>query len=212
MRHRAAVLALVAALAATASAGCESPTAPEGDLPGNLVLPEPSTNLDPSNVVLGPLIATQCHVYRPERVASGAAAFVDIYFFDGERRPEPPEFAVAWVEDHGGVVVHRHNVNGVRAAIYLDDVPAVTQLSGNLVEVREVPDAARYDVPVIAIFEGPVVIEEVQRFRDLGGRIEWYTGSIILGVMPDRSMPALRAMERMLHLSVEGTICPAGDG
>ena len=201
MGSRAAVLALL-----IVAGGCQDVTGPVA-LPGDLVLPPPSASLDPDSIVVGSLLASTCGIYRPDLVASGGAAFVDVFFLDGDMRPEPTAATDAWVRQHGGVVVHRYNAHAVRAAIYLDQVPALAGMEGVFVEVRSVPDAARYDVPVIVAFDGLVTLSEPGRFEQLGGRVDWLVGTRMAGVIPDRSIPSLRGLSRLRYVALSATLC-----
>jgi hypothetical protein len=190
------VLAMLTAVGAAAA--CSDPLAPAD----TFELPPPDLSLDPERLAVGEYIATPCAFgIRGDRLAHlrdrQEWALVDIYF--GRESPEtsptgPTEQDVALVTSHGGRVLYRFNVPAVRARIVLSRIPGLVE-EGFWVTVREVPDATRYDVPSLSVgFARPIDDSDVALYEELGGRVEyrWESIDALSGVLPDRSIPALR--------------------
>lgn len=176
-------------------------------------LPPPDQSLDPDALVLGDIIATRCR--RNEQLLSRREwAVVDIFFGRRSERdpltgPQPEHLRA--VSARGGIVLHRFNIPAVRAYIQLSRIP---ELVANefWVTVREVPDPRRYDLQVLVGYVSSVQESDLELFRRLGGRIT-YRFSImdgIAGVLPDRSIPELRASARTRHVAPDQILCLLG--
>ncbi|MFW6201013.1 MAG: hypothetical protein ACOC8B_00410 [Gemmatimonadota bacterium] len=215
---RTLMLFAIGATVALTSACEGTPSGPAGDrLPfwDGYELPEPDTTLDPDRVVVGEPLATPCAL---EPNGGGLEhlrdrdewALVDVFFGqpDGADGDEPSEEDVALVVAHFGRVLYAFNVPAVRARIVVSQVPDLVE-EGFWVEVRHVPDARRYDVPLLVGFERPVRDADLERIEELGGRIESVAehSRIVSVTLPDRSIPAVRELSGVDHVAVNGIAC-----
>jgi hypothetical protein len=181
--------------------------------------PPPAPAADSALPAVGALLATPCDVgtWGPGLDAlrrRGETALVDIVFgrpWSEEPHAGPSADEVGLVEAHGGKVLHRFHVPAVRARIALARVPAL--VSGEAwVFVRQVPDAASQGV-VVVVDHGVAAGEaEVAAFEALGGRVlERHAGHpLLVGILPDEAIPALRASLGAGRVSAERVYCRAG--
>ena len=205
---------LVFALAATVfAASCSDPTAPNQDFE----LPEPSLSLDPGRLTVGDYIATPCAfgIYgdRLNHLRDKHEwVLVDVYFGRGSEessRDRPIKSEIALVTSHGGRVLHHFNVPAVRARIILARIPDLVE-EGFWVTVREVPDPTRYDVPSLSVgFTRTLRDSDVDLYGSLGGRVDyrWDFINALSGVLPDRSIPALRAQSDVRYVEAGSVAC-----
>jgi hypothetical protein len=190
-----------------AAGACADATLPHRPLPD---LPERDTSLDPAAAVVGQYIATPCDRNLHLR-GSTEWALVDIFF---SRRSEsepvtgPQDHHLRAVAARGGVVVHRFHVPAVRAWMPLREVPELVA-RGFWVSVRDVPDPRRYDLPVIAMHVTSVEDADVDRFQRLGGQVKKRFTVIpaVFGIIPDASIPELRASTRTEQVEPDGVAC-----
>lgn len=180
-------------------------------------LPAPDGSLDPARLAVGDLIATPCAFgTRGDGLAHLRArdewALVDIYFGRGSAEgawdaAAPADRAL--VKAHGGRVLHEFNVPAVRARIVLSRIPDLVQ-AGFWILVREVPDATRYDVPLTMGFVRSLGDADIERFATLGGQVTYRFDVIdaLAGVLPDRSIPALRQWTGVEYVQPETVYCP----
>lgn len=194
------------------SASCGHPTAPVEDFK----LPEPNLSLDPDRLVVGDYIATPCAfgIYgdrlnhlrdRHEWV------LVDVYFGRGSEGPRDrlTERDIALVTSHGGRVLYHFNVPAVRARIVLARIPDLVE-SGFWLTVRAVPDPTRYDVPSLSVgFTRTLRDSDVDLYASLGGHVDyrWDFINALSGVLPDRSIPALRGRSDVEYVEAGGVAC-----
>lgn len=209
------ILLMLTVGAAVLAASCADPTGPIDDFE----LPEPDLSLDPDRLVVGDYIATPCAFgMRGDRLNHlrdrHEWALVDIYFGRGsadEPREGPTWTDIALVASHGGRVLYRFNVPAVRARIVLARIPDLVE-EGFWITVREVPDATRYDVPSLSVgFARPLRDADVHLYVGLGGRVEyrWDLIDALSGVLPDRSIPVLRARSDVVYVEAGGVGCLA---
>lgn len=175
-------------------------------------LPEPDQSLDPAALVIGEYIATPCGNNEP-LLSRPEWAVVDIFFGRrSERDPVtgPRQEHLRAVSGRGGIVLHRFNVPAVRAYIQLSRIPDLVA-SEFWVSVRAVPNPRRYDLDVLVGFVTPLRESDLEQFQRLGGRITTRFSFIdaIGGVLPDRSIPALRASDRTRYVEPNGIACLA---
>jgi hypothetical protein len=205
-------MAMVAA--AVIAAGCADLVLPAPALD----LPDPDPSLDPARLSVGDYIATPCGLNRPDGFAELEArdewALVDVYFGRAsEHGPwgAPTSDDVRLVQRHGGHVVHRYNIPAVRAHMNLSRIPAMVA-DGFWVTVRDVPDASRYDVPLSIGFDRPLTDEDLARFVEAGGRIDyrWDFIDAIAGVLPDRSIPLFQERDDVAWVQAESVACTGG--
>lgn len=207
---------LTVGLVAGLAAGCGDASGPESLVPpDDMVLPAPDTSLDPDRLALGDVIATPCTwgINDPFKTLRDRHewAFVDIYFGRGSEAGPwdgPTDDDIALVEASGGFVLFRFHVPAVRAVIMLSHVPDVV-LGGYWIIVRDVPDPARYDVMLSVGLDHEWTDQDIQRFQELGGRIDYRFSFIpaISGVLPDRSIPALWDHPGVRYIEPESVAC-----
>jgi len=201
------ILAVLAAL----GAACGELLAPVDDYQ----LPPPDTSLDTNRLSIGSYIATPCAFYGGDRLASLRErqewATVDVFF----GRPTPPAPGegpsageAQLVRSHGGRVLYTFNVPAVRARIILAKIPDLVE-RGFWITVRDVPDPTRYDLRLIVGFDRALTDADVALFQSLGGRVQyrWDNTRAIAGVLPDRSIPALRSQTDIRYLELDGVMC-----
>lgn len=207
------VFRLVLSTGLMIAAGCTDLLAPHDDFQ----LPAPDLSLDPGRLAVGEYIATPC-AFRMggDRLAHlrdrHEWALVDIYF--GRTSPDahrtgPTPSDIALVTSHGGRVLYHFNVPALRARIRLSQVPDLVE-NGFWITVREVPDPARYDVASLTVgFARPLVNSNVDLYVSLGGRVEhrWDFIAAISGVLPDRSITALRDRADVEYVEAGGVGC-----
>lgn len=206
MSSKLTTLATLAAAALLLGA-CSDATLPLQPAPN---LPEPDASLDPAAVVIGQYIATPCNANEHLR-GSREWALVDIFFSrrsDSEPVDGPQDHHLSAVTARGGVVLHRFNVPAVRAWMPLREVPVLID-RGHWISVRDVPNPRRYDLIVIASYTSPVEDADVDRFQSLGGQIKSRYNVIpaIAGIIPDASLPELRAQPRTEQVLPDGVVC-----
>lgn len=206
------LLALGTALVFAAS--CSEPIAPVDD---DFELPAPDPSLDPDRLAVGDYIATPCafgmHGNRLDHLRGRQEwALVDIYFGRDSpeaRRSGPTAADIRLVKSHGGRVLHHFNVPAVRARILLARIPHLVE-EGYWVTVRDVPDPTRYDVPSLSVgFSRPLTDSDVDLYVSLGGRVEYRFDFInaVSGVLPDRSVPALRDRSDIAYVEAGSVYC-----
>jgi hypothetical protein len=180
-------------------------------------LPDPDPSLDPARLAVGDYIATPCGLNRPDGFAHLEGrdewTLVDVYVGRAsEAGPwgAPTADDVRLVQRHGGHVVHRYNIPAVRAHMNLSRIPAMVA-DGFWVTVRDVPDASRYDVPLSIGFDRPLTDEDLVRFVQAGGRIDyrWDFIDAIAGVLPDRSIPLFQERDDVVWVQADGVACLA---
>lgn len=184
-------------------------------------LPELDTSLDPARLRVGEYIATPCAF---QKFGDGLAhlrgrhewALVDVYF--GRESPAGPWGApiptdLELVRSHGGRVLYSFNIPAVRARMLLSRIPDLVA-NGYWVTVREVPDATRYDVPLVVGFSRPLRAEDSDLFVSLGGRITHRFDFIhaLGGVLPDRSIAVLQGDSEVEFVQADGVVCLASGG
>jgi hypothetical protein len=188
---------------------CADATAP----PDDYQLPEPDLSLSPERLSVGSLIATPCafgmYGDRLDHLRDKHEwVLVDVFF---GHSPDGRATAadIRLVTSQGGRVLHEFNVPAVRARILLSRVPDLVQ-RGRWIMVRTVPDPTRYDVPrLIAGFNRPLDDTDVELFASLGGRVEyrWDFINALAGIVPDRSIPALRDRADVEYVEADSVVC-----
>jgi hypothetical protein len=206
MRRTLRTCTLLAAVTLAAGA-CADATLPHRPLPD---LPERDTSLDPAAAVVGQYIATPCDGNDHLR-GSTEWALVDVFFgrrSESEPVTGPQDHHLRAVTARGGVVVHRFNVPAVRAWMPLREVPELVAREF-WTSVRDVPDPRRYDLPLIAMYVSAVEDPDVDRFQRLGGQVRKRFTIIpaIFGILPDASIPELRASTRTQQVEPDGVAC-----
>lgn len=176
-------------------------------------LPEPDWSLDPAKVSVGDYLATPCGNNHELR-SRGERVLVDIFFgrkSNGDPMDRPQAAHVQTVTSHGGAVLHRFNVPAVRARINLNQIPDL-MAAGHWVTVREVPNRVRYYLQVNVGYGRPLRDSDLNRFRELGGRITHRFDFInaISGELPNHSLPHLRSSGDVLYVEPDGIVCLAG--
>lgn len=212
--------ALVAA-AATALLGaiaCSDATAPVDDYE----LPEPDTTLAADRLVIGEYLATPCAflVWPGDGLAHlrdrEEWAIVDVFFgrlSTTEPMDRATEFDLDVIHDQGGRILHVFNVPAVRVRMLLSRVPDLVTVDRvreeRWITVREVPDATRYDLQVGVGFRRPLRDADIELIESLGGRVTHRFDFIngISGMLPDRSIPDLRANPDVAYVEVPGVGC-----
>lgn len=204
------------ALAILLTGSCIGTTEPTDDFE----LPPPDTSLDPSRLVVGQYMATPCaftawgdqlaHL-RDRR----EWALVDIAF--GRSTAEEPdngpsEDDVALVASHGGRVLYAFHLPIVRARMMLSRIPDLVR-EGYWITVREVPNAARYDVELSVGFTRPLADADTEMFESLGGRVtyRWEFTNAIAGVLPDRSIAHYQQRSDVEWVEANGVACLASE-
>lgn len=93
----------------------------------------------------------------------------------------------------------------------LSRVPELIRAS-DWATVRDVPDASRFDVRLTVGFRRPVTDADVERFAELGGRVDYRFTSFpaLSGALPDRSIPAYQADPDVTWIELATVICLAG--
>lgn len=196
--------------------GCSDPAALETLPLDDFELPAPDLSLDPDRLSVGEYIATPCafgmNGDRLEHLRGRHEwALVDVYF--GRASPQSPwdrplEQDVELVRAHEGRVLHRFNIPAVRARVLLSRIPDIVE-EGRWVTVRDVPNAARYDVPSLAVGFHGLSDAHVALYESLGGRVnyQWDLIDALSGVLPDRSIPALAEHPDAVYVEVLGVAC-----
>jgi hypothetical protein len=185
--------------------------------PDDFQLPEPDLSLDPERLSVGELIATPCAfgIYgnRLDHLRDKHEwVLVDIFF--GRSSPEgpwdgPTATDIGLVTSQAGRVLYQFNVPAVRARILLSRVPELVE-QGFWITVRDVPDPTRYDVPSLAVgFNRPLEDADVELYVNLGGRVEyrWDFINALSGILPDRSIPALRDRSDVEYVQASSVAC-----
>jgi hypothetical protein len=91
----------------------------------------------------------------------------------------------------------------------LSDVPDLIR-DGGRVSVREVSEPSRYDVRLSIGFTGAVSDDDVAWLERLGGRVDRVSQlGIVFGVLPDRSIPAVRTQAGVAWIEVASVYCLA---
>lgn len=189
---------MLAVMASVSALACADATAPHD----TFELPEPDLSLDPDGLSTGELIATPCAfgIYgdRLDHLRDRHEwALVDVFFGrPSEEGPwdGPTASDINLVTSQAGSVLYQFNVPAVRARILLSRVPDLVE-QGFWVTVRDVPDPSRFDVPSLSVgFSRPLLEGDVELYESLGGRVEyrWDFINALSGILPDRSIPALR--------------------
>jgi hypothetical protein len=196
-------------LATLALHGCADALLPAED---DYTLPEPDPSLDPAKVSIGEYIATPCGQNQQLRSRT-ERVLADIFFgrkSNSDMMEAPQEAHVQAVTSRGGAVLYRFHVPAVRARINLNQIPDLIA-GGHWVTVREVPNPARYDLQVIVGYNRPLRDSDLERFRELGGRITHRFDFIdaISGELPNRSLPHLRSSGEVLYVEPNGIACLA---
>ncbi len=202
--------------------GCDGATAPDGSLPADdFELPAPDTSLDPDRLSVGEYIATPCalgiHGSGLDHLRDRHEwALVDVFF--GHDSPEGPRDGptfrdVRLVRAHDGRVLHTFDVPAVRARMLLSRIPGLVE-EGRWVSVRDVPDATRYDVEVSVGFTRALEESDVELFGELGGRVthRWEFIDALAGILPDRSIAALRSRPDVGWVEGDGVLCVGSEG
>lgn len=214
---RAGWIAMFVALAA-----CDGPIEPVGELEwGDFTLPPADTILDPSRLRPGEIIATHCSL---PPTAGGLEQFrgvhewtvVDVFLGreDAEGAWGPPTSEdLANVAAGGGHVLHLFNVPAVRVRIVMSRLPELVLELRNAQAppvIREVPDLRRFDYEVSVGYDSHAD-EYVALFESLGGRVERRIDELgmLSGVIPDRSVPALREDPGVVWVKTPGMGCLA---
>lgn len=207
------LLILAVAATATLANACDDPVAPIDLPPDDYQLPLPDTSLDPDRLSVGDYLATPCAFYgfRGDGLVDLRHQHewrtVDIYFGHGTS-DGPRQSDLDLVRSHGGRVLYNFNVPAVRARMFVSRIPDLV-LKGSWISVREVPDATRYDVVVAVGFSRLLNDADVELYESLGGRIEyrWDRIQALSGILPDRSIPALRAKPGVEYVEVNSVVC-----
>lgn len=195
------------ALAALLLAACHDSTGPARIA---YTLPSPDESLDTTHLAADPLLwaCGGWDVHTPtERVL-----LLDLQFLPTTQEPldGPSQADMNAVRATGGVVLHEFHFPAVRAAVYPS---AILQLarSARLWAAYGVPDPRRFDWPVDVAYAQPVTDADMGRLAELGGRVI-YRGTNPSGVtalLPDRSLPALRAEPRVATVDPQSVFCAA---
>ena len=210
MRRIVTMLAVVASVSVLA---CADVTAP----PDAFELPEPDLSLDPDGLSIGELIATPCAfgIYgdRLDHLRDRHEwARVDVFFGrSSEEGPwdGPTTSDMNLVTSQGGSVLYQFNVPAVRARVLLSRVPDLVE-QGFWITVRDVPDPTRFDVPSLSVgFSRPLLEADVELYESLGGRVEyrWDFINSLSGILPDRSIPALRDRSDVEYVQPGSVAC-----
>jgi hypothetical protein len=173
-------------------------------------LPPADPSLDTTRLSVGDYIATPCGLRSgfPNLRNRDEWALVDIYF--GRPEPEaqsgPSRDEMELVVAHGGRVLYGFQVPAVRARIKLLRIPALIE-EGFWISVRDVPDAARFDVKVSVSVGHEITDDDIALFTRLGGRVTQRSvfGNYLAGIIPDRSIPSLR--ENAIYVQADGVRC-----
>lgn len=205
LRSLLATLLLGASLAA-----CVGPTEYASPLES---LPLRDLTLDPT-LITPPSIVYACGRWTPADAPRAGWVLVDVQFgrrSDADPLDRPRDADVALVGRHGGRVVHRFHAPVVRAWMETARIPELAA-AGHFVAVLDVPDAARYDVPVIASYHAPVRDADVRAFERLGGLVtrRFDVSPLIAGIVPDHSLPGLRREAAVDFVELNGVACLGG--
>jgi hypothetical protein len=196
----------------------ELPLAPE--VPADdFELPTPDQSLDPARLRVGDIIASPCSfsTYGTRLVELENRhewATVDVYFQSGSG---PIESEVAELTELGVRVLYDfENVRVVRARVVLSELADIMLGTTMALVVRDVPDPSRYDVPGLLVgydlFEPALSPSLTTEFQDLGGRVtnEMTNFLMISGVLPNPSIPLLRARRDVRFALPGGVLCADG--
>lgn len=201
------------------AAACSDATAPIDDFE----LPAPDTSLDADRLVIGEYLATPCAF---EKFGNGLVelrdreewALVDVFF--GRMSASDPldratEEDLDLIRAHGGRTLHVFNVRAVRARMLLSRIPDLVGPDRlgekHWIAVRDVPDATRYDLEIGVGFRRPLNDADTDLIEELGGRVTHRFDFIngLSGLLPDRSVPELRANPDVSYVEVPGVYCLA---
>ena len=205
LRSVIATLLLGASLAA-----CVGPTE---YVPPQEQLPLRDLTLDPELVTPAGVVYA-CGRWTPSQTPTAGWVLVDVHFgrrADTDPLDRPRDADVALVGRFGGRVVHRFHAPVVRAWMETARIPDLAA-AGHFVAVLDVPDPARYDVPVIASYRGPVTDADVRAFERLGGLVtrRFDVSPLVAGWIPDHSMPGLRREAAVDFVELNSIGCVGG--
>ncbi|MDQ6829081.1 MAG: hypothetical protein M3081_09480 [Gemmatimonadota bacterium] len=185
--HQLRLIALAFALAfALAAAACTEPTR----VSEFLLLPAADSSLDPDHTVVGdPLFSCGAWIGTAP-VATRVT--VDIVF--GQKlavfTDRPTLADLELIHSHGGTVLYQFHLPAVRARMDLAEVATLAS-AGDVAAVLSVKDLRRYDLRVVTTLSRAVTAADSAAFVALGGKLT--PSAELAGVLPDRSIPALRA-------------------
>ena len=172
-------------------------------------LPAADLSLDPARLV------RNIALHACGRWSSGAAlppgipVIVDAYFTTRLPVERPDTSHRRRVLSRAGVILHTFHFAAYRIRIASDSIPSLAER--DRVIVFGVVDVTRYDWQVfVGYHKGqPFGSAEEARFVALGGSItsRWSGINALSGVLPDRSLPALRADPRVRYIETNPIIC-----
>lgn len=188
--------------------------------PDFFVLPEPDLSLDPARVAVGDRLATYCTVDFSQFERRREWVTVDVYLWPrledvNFEEPVPhvlDNVDVALIESAGVRVLARFQTHAVRGRILLSSLRELfAATSGRATVVHEVPNPARYDVPVIVGFSLPLDDTRLGAFVELGGQIQSEIDGLAMvsGGLPDRSIEAMRARYDVSFVETNSVACLA---
>lgn len=186
--------AIVAAL--VAFAGCGSPTHP--------------SSLEPA--LLSQEYRFACGQWSPAEPPPGQTV-VDLLTRDPLTDLRPSQQALDAMVAAGGRIVHIYNVPMARAVI--DPRRAATLVGNSFTGIaryaRTVTDPTQLDVRVIVVLISAVTDEDIAAAQAVGARVgdRWTVIPGYWAVIPDASIPALRALPRVQYVEADGIGCLA---
>lgn len=190
------------------AADCRQPSTVE-----QYQLPEEDLSLDPDSLaqhmlLYGCLPDAPRFGWGPGGKPSTEYILADIELFvPGSDGPweYPRADRLELVRRHGGRVLKVLNLPAARIHIPTSKLPGLVAAVG---VARTVPNARRYDWPVAVILNASTTPADLARFEELGGRVRrQFGGNMYSGMIPNRSIPALRNEAAVQFVSPSGTIC-----
>lgn len=111
-----------------------------------------------------------------------------------------------------GEILHIFQLPAFRVRVRAENIPKLSE--GDSVFVFEVLNVRRYDWSVNVIYREGVRFDSTDEavFARLGGRITHRldAANVLIGLIPDRSIPELRRHARVHIVEANGRFCPGG--
>lgn len=172
-------------------------------------LPEPSPSLDPDSVKLGP-VRYLCNQWFNGPAPDGPTVILDAYFpgDSGFYRNRPLRSRdLKAIGAAGGSVGYLFNFAAARIKIAPERVAELVGRTNTV--LYGVPDLRRYDWRVGVRFSRPLTPSDFSTFASLGGRLisSIPSISVLIGNLPDRSLPTLRAQDGVREVSADYHFC-----
>jgi hypothetical protein len=163
---------------------------------------------NPDDLAIGEVLYA-CGDWSSQAKPDAERVRVDLFFATGPEDPNdgPTAEHEAAVTSRGGEIVHRFHLPALRVEIATEAIPGL--IDNTYRHVRTVPDPKRHDMAALVGYSRPVRDSDLERIRELGGRVtNRYTSVDLLAVeIPDTSVPALHSSSGVDYVEADGVTC-----